>query len=52
MILTIKRRRTRRKSPKHTLYLKLHEFRLDWEAKGGTRGTLRRARKVGCNLFP
>jgi len=33
-------------------YDALHQFRLKWGAKGGTRRTLRQARKQQRTLFP
>lgn len=46
------KRRNRRVSPKHKFYEKLRAFRENWEAAGGTRGTLRKARKAARTLFP
>ncbi|MGE3483482.1 MAG: hypothetical protein AB7L09_02000 [Nitrospira sp.] len=43
----------RTEKPITALHRRLREFRLAWEAKGGTRGTLRRERKAqGHVLFP
>ncbi len=49
---TSKRKRNRAISHKHSFYEKLRKFRETWEAAGGTRGTLRKARKAQGTLFP
>jgi len=48
----VKTKKTKTVKPITLLYRRLHEFRLGWEGLGGTRGTLRRARKVQGTLFP
>jgi len=52
--VTFIRQKTRRKniSPKHAYYERLRVFREQWEAAGGSRGSLRRARKSHGALFP
>jgi hypothetical protein len=52
MQMFTKKTRTRRVNPKHAHYEKLRAFRETWEAAGGTRRTLRKARKAGRTLFP
>ena len=52
MQMFTKKTRTHRINPKHAFYERLCKFRESWEAAGGTRGTLRKARKAGRTLFP
>jgi hypothetical protein len=49
---TRSRTRSRPVSPKHSFYEKLRKFRETWESNGGTRGTLRKARKAQRTLYP
>jgi len=44
--------RARRVSKTHAFYERLRVFREDWETLGGTRGTLRKARKLSRTLYP
>lgn len=52
MQMFTKKTRNRRVNPKTPFYERLRVFRKQWEAAGGTRGTLRKARKAGRTLFP
>ena len=52
MQMFTKKTRTRRINKKHAFYERLCEFRETWQAAGGTRGTLRKARKAGRTLYP
>ena len=52
MFIRDKKRRNHRVNPKHKFYEKLRVFHEKWEAAGGTRGTLRKARKSAHTLFP
>lgn len=54
MVFTkIKTKRQRPVKSITKLYRRLHEFRVGWESKkGGTRGSLRLARKQQHTLFP
>ena len=45
-------KRCRKVNPIHATYQKLQEFRKAWEANGGTRGSLRIARRAQGTLFP
>lgn len=44
--------KNRRVNPITFYYERLRAFREAWEANGGTRGTLRQARKQEKTLFP
>lgn len=44
--------RQRSVSHKTERYALLHQYRLDWEAKGHTRGELRKMRRLQRTLFP
>ena len=51
-IRSARRCRNRPISHMHAAYTRLRNFRISWEAGGGTRGTLRKARKEQRTLFP
>lgn len=52
MKIKIKTKKTRELSSTHKHYVALNQFRLQWEEEGGTRGTLRSARKAQRTLYP
>lgn len=52
MQMFTKKSRNRRINPKTAFYEGLRHYREMWEGAGGTRGTLRKARKAGRTLFP
>jgi len=52
MQMFTKKTRKRHVNPKTAFYDRLRSFREMWEGAGGTRGTLRKARKAGRTLFP
>ena len=45
-------KRAKNAKPIHATYQKLEAFRAEWESNGGTRGTLRQARRAQGTLFP
>lgn len=52
MQMFTKKTRKHHINPKTAFYDRLRKFRESWESAGGTRGTLRKARKAGRTLFP